>query len=141
MQTPRSPTPATNAVNTDVLVLGGGFAGTRCAQRLERLLPRDCTIKLVSSENYFVFQPLLPEVVGASLDPAHVISPLRHMLRRTQVVRGEVSQIELAPAGAEHAGTVTVRADGALVLTDFVELVDRVKALGFQKVALEVRRT
>ena len=112
MQTPRSPTPATNAVNTDVLVLGGGFAGTRCAQRLERLLPRDCTIKLVSSENYFVFQPLLPEVVGASLDPAHVISPLRHMLRRTQVVRGEVSQIELAPAGAEHAGTVTVRADG-----------------------------
>jgi biopolymer transport protein ExbD len=36
---------------------------------------------------------------------------------------------------------VTVRADGALALTDFVELVDRVKALGFEKVALEVRRT
>ena len=34
-----------------------------------------------------------------------------------------------------------MRADGALALTDFVDLVDRVKALGFEKVALEVRRT
>ncbi|MFN6192954.1 MAG: FAD-dependent oxidoreductase, partial [Planctomycetota bacterium] len=52
---------------TDVLVLGGGFAGAGCARRLERLLPKDARITLVSSENYFVFQPLLPEVVGASL--------------------------------------------------------------------------
>lgn len=98
--------------STDVLVLGGGFAGTRCAQRLERLLPQDQVVTLVSSENYFVFQPLLPEVVGASLSPSHVISPLRHMLRRTQVVRGEVAGIELAAAGSDHAGLVTVTAEG-----------------------------
>ena len=50
---------------------------------------------------------------------------------------------DLAPALArfERAQPVTVRADGALALTDFVDLVDRVKALGFEKVALEVRRT
>jgi NADH dehydrogenase len=98
--------------STDVLVLGGGFAGTRCAQRLERLLPKDTVVTLVSSENYFVFQPLLPEVVGASLSPSHVISPLRHLLRRTQVVRGEVAGIELAAPGSDHAGTVTVTAEG-----------------------------
>jgi NADH dehydrogenase len=98
--------------STDVLVLGGGFAGTRCAQRLERLLPQDRVVTLVSSENYFVFQPLLPEVVGASLSPSHVISPLRHMLRRTQVVRGEVAGIELAAPGSDHAGLVTVTAEG-----------------------------
>lgn len=100
------------ALQTDVLVLGGGFAGTRCAQRLERLLPRERTITLVSSENYVVFQPLLPEVVGASLDPAHVISPLRHLLRRTRVVRGDVCQIRLGAPGAPGAGSVTVRAEG-----------------------------
>lgn len=50
---------------------------------------------------------------------------------------------DLAPALArfERAQPVTVRADGALALTDFVDVVDRVKALGFEKVALEVRRT
>lgn len=104
--------PTTNALHTDVMVLGGGFAGTRCAHRLERLLPRERTITLVSSENYFVFQPLLPEVVGASLDPSHVISPLRHLLRRTRVVRGEVCQVDLAPIGTAGAGSVTIRADG-----------------------------
>jgi biopolymer transport protein ExbD len=35
---------------------------------------------------------------------------------------------------------VVVRADGRLALTAFVELVDRVKASGFSKVGLEVKR-
>ena len=51
------------------------------------------------------------------------------------------AELEQALAAFEREQPVTVRADGALVLTDFVELVDRVKALGFEKVALEVRRT
>jgi NADH dehydrogenase len=106
-------------LTTDVLILGGGFAGTRCAARLERLLPKTATITLVSSENYFVFQPLLPEVVGASLSPTHVISPLRHMLRRTAVVCGEVRSIDLAPPGGATAGTATVRSEGATEPTVF----------------------
>lgn len=52
-----------------------------------------------------------------------------------------VDDLEPALARFARAQPVTVRADGALALTDFVELVDRVKALGFEKVALEVRRT
>ncbi|HLS57282.1 MAG TPA: biopolymer transporter ExbD [Zeimonas sp.] len=36
---------------------------------------------------------------------------------------------------------VVVRADGQLALSRFVELVDRVRALGFEQVSLEVRRT
>ncbi len=35
---------------------------------------------------------------------------------------------------------VVVRADGRLALTDFVELVDQVKAMGFTQVSLEVKR-
>ncbi len=82
----------------DVAVAGGGFAGVACARRLERLLPKPYRIALVSSENYFLFQPLLPEVVGASLEPTHVVSPLRHLLKRTHILRAEVTGIEL-PAG------------------------------------------
>ncbi|MEM1202763.1 MAG: FAD-dependent oxidoreductase [Acidobacteriota bacterium] len=83
----------TRLSDSDVLILGGGFAGVWCAKRLERALPADRTVTLVSSENYFVYQPLLPEVVGASLEPTQVVSPLRHLLRRTRVVRGEVSRV------------------------------------------------
>jgi biopolymer transport protein ExbD len=52
-----------------------------------------------------------------------------------------VTELEADLARFERTQPVTVRADGALALTDFVDLVDRVKALGFEKVALEVRRT
>ncbi|MCC6670779.1 MAG: FAD-dependent oxidoreductase [Planctomycetes bacterium] len=82
--------------SSDVLVLGGGFAGVEVARRLERLLPRTASITLVSAENYLVFQPLLPEVVGGNLDPGHVVAPLRHLVRRAHVVRGEVVGIDLA---------------------------------------------
>jgi NADH dehydrogenase len=93
-------TTAATEQRTDVLVLGGGFAGVWCAQRLEKLLPKSATITLVSTDNYFEFQPLLPEVVGGSLEPSHVISPLRHLLRRTHVVRGTIEAID--------AGNLTV---------------------------------
>ena len=43
-----------------------------------------------------------------------------------------VAELEQALAAFARDQSVTVRADGGLVLTDFVELVDRVKALGFQ---------
>jgi biopolymer transport protein ExbD len=52
-----------------------------------------------------------------------------------------VTELASALTRFERTQPVTVRADGSLALTDFVELVDRVKALGFEKVALEVLRT
>ncbi|HEY0878863.1 MAG TPA: biopolymer transporter ExbD [Zeimonas sp.] len=44
----------------------------------------------------------------------------------------------LAARGRDAA--VVVRADGRLALSKFVELVDRVRTLGFEQVSLEVRR-
>lgn len=48
----------------------------------------------------------------------------------------------LATAMVAHARStpVVVRADGRLPLSTFVEWVDRVKALGFKQVSLEVKR-
>lgn len=45
-----------------------------------------------------------------------------------------------ALAGQPRTTPVIVRADGGLALREFIALVDRVKALGFTQVSLEVRR-
>ncbi len=75
-------------IESDVLVLGGGFAGVWCA----RGLSRSASVTLVSNENYFTFQPLLPEVVGASLEPSHVVSPLRQLLPGVRILRAEITE-------------------------------------------------
>lgn len=52
-----------------------------------------------------------------------------------------VADLAAALAGKPRDTLVVVRADGGLALRDFIDLVDRVKALGFGMVSLDVRRT
>jgi NADH dehydrogenase len=69
-----------------VVILGGGFAGVYTARYLMRLLGRrrDVHVELLSEENYFVFQPLLPEVAAGGINPNHVVNPIRDMLPSAQ---------------------------------------------------------
>jgi NADH dehydrogenase len=82
---------------TRVLVLGGGFAGVYAAQHLEKALGRrdDVEITLVSKENYFVFQPLLAEVISGSIGLTDTVSPLRRLLPRTEIHVREIESIDL----------------------------------------------
>ncbi len=81
-----------------ILILGGGFAGTMTAQALERQLGNraDVEIWLVSRDNFLLFTPLLPEVCSGSLEPRHVVSPLRGMVRHasTWCITAEVEAID-----------------------------------------------
>jgi len=78
-----------------IAVIGGGFAGTAAVRRLERELPADCEVVLFSAENFMIYTPLLPEVVGASLLPGHAVAPLRQMLGRARYYRAQVEAIDL----------------------------------------------
>ena len=51
-----------------------------------------------------------------------------------------VADLAAALATTSRETPVLVRADGGLRLKAFVELVDRIKAMGFSQVSLEVRR-
>lgn len=80
----------------DVLILGGGFAGVYCAQRLQkRLRGTGKTVALIAAENHMVFQPMLAEVVGGSLSPRHVVNPVRLLCKGADVFRGTVRDIDL----------------------------------------------
>lgn len=78
-----------------IAIVGGGFAGTTLARRLERRLPERWRILLISRENSMIFSPLLAEVVGASLLPGHVAAPIRQLVRRARFLMGTVTGIDL----------------------------------------------
>jgi NADH:ubiquinone reductase (H+-translocating) len=93
---------------TRVVIIGGGFAGTAIALRLERKFGRDESVEitLIDSENFFTFTPLLPEVPSGSIQPKHIVFPLRALLKRTRVRQAEVKAIDLEDrtVTAAHCG-------------------------------------
>jgi NADH dehydrogenase len=88
---------STHARSTRIVIIGGGFAGVTTALNLERLLRRrsDVEITLIDQENFFTFTPLLPEVPSGSIQPKHIVFPLRALLRRTAVKQADVKAIDL----------------------------------------------
>src|SRR4029077_8044643 len=81
-------------------------------------LPPDWTLTVISQENFITFNPLLPEVVGASLLPGHVVAPHRQMIHCSHVCMARVSEIDTAAKIVHYLGEGpgTVRYD-QLVLT------------------------
>jgi NADH dehydrogenase len=80
-----------------IVILGGGFAGMKTAERLEQELQRNSSamITLISETNALLFTPMLAEVAGSTLEPSHISTPLRSSLRRTEFIRGRVNAIDL----------------------------------------------
>ncbi len=76
-----------------IVIIGGGFAGATAARHLERRLG-SADIHLLSAENHLTYNPLLAEVVGASVLPGHVVAPLRQMVRRAKVHQVQVTGID-----------------------------------------------
>jgi NADH dehydrogenase len=92
-----APVPPPSREPTRIVILGGGFAGMRTAQRLEEELRGDASVSiaLVSNTNALLFTPMLAEVAGSSLEPSHISTPLRTTLHRTEFIRGDVREIDV----------------------------------------------
>ena len=71
------------------LVLGGGFAGSYVARLLGK---RGATI--VSLENFMLFTPLLPEAASGTLEPRHVVVPLRIMCPHAELLLGRLTALD-----------------------------------------------
>ncbi len=75
-----------------IVIAGGGFGGFYAARALERLSgARGARVTLVSDANFMLYTPLLPGAAGGTLDPRHVIVPLRSRLSRTELLIGSVT--------------------------------------------------
>ena len=73
-------------MSAHIVIAGGGFGGLYAARRLERRLPRHSAhITLVSDVNFLLYTPLLPGAGAGSLEPRHVVVPLREELEWTDL--------------------------------------------------------
>src|SRR5437660_3198248 len=80
-----------------IVILGGGFGGIYTAQFLEKALGRsdDFEITLINKENYFVFQPMLAEVISGSIGLTDTVNPIRQLLPHTDLHVREIESIDL----------------------------------------------
>jgi len=89
--------------STRIVIVGGGFAGVKCAQTLRRhLAPQECEIVLLDSENHLVFSPLLAEVAGSLLNADAASAPLRQLVPSVKCRREQVRQIDLEKRLVDH---------------------------------------
>jgi NADH dehydrogenase len=94
----------------NVVIAGGGFGGAHAARELERLLPKQSArLLLVNDVNFLLYTPFLPEAAAGTLEPRHVVTPLREVLKRTYLRLGAISGHDPAARTVEvrsHDGSV-----------------------------------
>src|SRR5687768_2968196 len=129
----------------NVIIAGGGFGGTEAARRLERLLPKQSTrLVLVNDVNFLLYTPFLPEAAAGTLEPRHVVTPLRDILQRTYLRLGAVTGHDPGARTVEltdhEGGTEELRYDQFLVAPGSVSRLLPVpgleeNAIGFKSLA------
>ena len=125
-----------------ILILGGGFAGVidrpgtveaaaaGAPARAARASTADGASRSpLNRDNYFVFQPLLADIISGTIETTHVVVPLRRMLQGVQVEVGLIDAIDPiarddhACAAGRAATSFTVAYDALIValgsVTDF----------------------
>src|SRR5919202_6912424 len=110
------------------LILGGGFAGSYIARLLKK---RGATI--VSPENFMLFASMLPEAASGTLEPRHVVVPLRQMCPHAELVLGRATahdpQRQRVQVEAEH-GLVSLTYRNLVVALGAVPRVLPIPGLG-----------
>ncbi len=87
-------------VRPHILIVGGGYVGLYTAMQLRKRLSRGAAdITVVDPQPHMTYQPFLPEAAAGSVEPRHVVVPLRRTLKHCRVITGTVT-------GVDHAGRV-----------------------------------
>jgi NADH dehydrogenase len=84
---------------TRILIVGGGYVGMYTALRLQKKLRRELRSKaaeivVVDPRPYMTYQPFLPEAAAGSVEPRHVVVPLRRVLDKCEVLTGRVDGLD-----------------------------------------------
>src|ERR1700761_4978359 len=88
-----------------IVIVGGGYVGMYTALGIQRRLSRGTAeITVIDPQSNMTYQPFLPEAAAGSVEPRHVVVPLRKVLHKCTVITAAVTTITNARK------TVTVQA-------------------------------
>jgi NADH:quinone reductase (non-electrogenic) len=80
-----------------ILIVGGGYVGLYTALRLQKKLGRGrAEIVVVDPQPHMTYQPFLPEAAAGSVEPRHVVVPLRRTLTHCRVLTGAITGLSHA---------------------------------------------
>ena len=77
-----------------VVVVGAGFAGFNAARELVRRAGATTEVVVINSTDYFLYLPLMPQVSGGVVEPAHIRVSLVRRLRKMRFVLGTASHVD-----------------------------------------------
>ena len=80
----------------EIVILGGGFAGTTLLRQLQTKFKdnSDIRISLVGDDNFFLFTPMLPEVASGMLHAGDVSTPIRLFCKHAQFYHAQVKSVD-----------------------------------------------
>ncbi|MGH3870067.1 MAG: NAD(P)/FAD-dependent oxidoreductase [Pseudonocardiaceae bacterium] len=85
----------TSADQPRILIVGGGYVGMYTALGLQSTLRAgEASVTVVDLQAQMTYQPFLPEAAAGSIEPRHVVVPLRRVLRRCHIVCGRVTGVD-----------------------------------------------
>ena len=96
-----------------VVIIGGGFGGLQCVQKLR---DQPVEVVLVDRRNYHLFTPLLYQVASCLLNPAEITAPLRKVLRGGANLRYREGEVDRIDFETKHVHL----SDGTSLAYDFV---------------------
>jgi NADH:ubiquinone reductase (H+-translocating) len=77
------------AASGGMLILGGGFAGAYVARLVGR-----AGATIVSPENFMLYTPILPEAASGTLEPRHVVVPIRVMCPHAELLLAHATALD-----------------------------------------------
>jgi NADH dehydrogenase len=87
--------PSTSPHPPRILIIGGGYVGMYTALRLaKKLREGEAMVTVIDPRSYMTYQPFLPEAAAGSIQPRHVVVPLRRVLRGAEIVTGMVTRLD-----------------------------------------------
>ena len=79
----------------NIVIVGGTVAAIHAAMKIERLIGQYSNVKLtlIHDQPNVLFYPLLPEVIGGTMQPGNAVNPIRRVVPQTRVILGEAREI------------------------------------------------
>lgn len=101
---------------TEIVVLGGGFAGVFAAKELKNLKPQEFRVTLVDKNSYHLFIPSLYEVATAEEPKNNICIPYQEIFPQgIRIIKGEVSSLDKEKSEIKFIGGQFLKYDYLII--------------------------